>query len=60
MTSTPSAANGARERRDVLPYAETRAYVRRILTLYRSDRHPYDSRIVAPSPFLAPGETGSM
>jgi len=36
------------------PYTETRDYVRRVMRLYRSDRHPYDARVVAPSPFLAP------
>jgi TPR repeat protein len=35
------------------PYPETRDYVRRVLRLFRSERHPYDPRIVEPSPFLA-------
>jgi TPR repeat protein len=26
------------------PYAETQAYVRKVLSLYRSERHPYDAR----------------
>jgi soluble lytic murein transglycosylase-like protein len=34
------------------PYPETRDYVRRVLKLFRSERHPYDSRIVDPSPIL--------
>jgi soluble lytic murein transglycosylase-like protein len=34
------------------PYPETREYVRRVLRLFRSDRQPYDSRIVEPSPIL--------
>jgi len=39
--------------RGIPPYAETRDYVRRILLLYGSDRHPYDARIVTPSPLIA-------
>lgn len=35
--------------RGVPPYPETRGYVQRILTLYRSDTHPFDSSIAAPS-----------
>lgn len=35
------------------PYAETRDYVRRVLRLYRSERHGYDPRAAAPSPILA-------
>ena len=34
------------------PYPETREYVRRVLTLFRSERQPYDARIVEPSPIL--------
>ncbi|MFI4888567.1 MAG: lytic transglycosylase domain-containing protein, partial [Burkholderiales bacterium] len=33
----------------VPPYAETREYVRRVMTLFRSPRHPYDPAIVEPS-----------
>jgi soluble lytic murein transglycosylase-like protein len=40
--------------RGVPPYAETRDYVRRVLRLYRSERHAYDARVAAPSPILAP------
>jgi Transglycosylase SLT domain/Sel1 repeat len=36
----------------VPPYAETRDYVRRVLRLYPSERHPYDATIVGPSPIL--------
>ena len=35
--------------RGVPPYPETREYVRRILRLFRSDRHPYDPQVVEPS-----------
>jgi soluble lytic murein transglycosylase-like protein len=42
------------------PYAETRDYVRRVLRLYRSERHPYDARVVAPAPFLMPPDAGPM
>jgi hypothetical protein len=42
------------------PYQETRDYVRRVLRLYRSDRHPFDARVVAPSPFLTPPDAGPM
>jgi soluble lytic murein transglycosylase-like protein len=31
------------------PYAETQAYVRKVLLLYRSERHPYDARFAAPA-----------
>jgi soluble lytic murein transglycosylase-like protein len=40
------------------PYPETREYVRRVLRLYGSERHPYDRRIVAPSSFLRRSDTG--
>ncbi|HSQ81789.1 MAG TPA: transglycosylase SLT domain-containing protein [Casimicrobiaceae bacterium] len=33
----------------VPPYAETRDYVRRVVQLFRSDYHPYDPNLVAPS-----------
>ena len=42
------------------PYTETRDYVRRVMRLYRSERHPYDARVVAPSPFLSPPAIGPM
>jgi soluble lytic murein transglycosylase-like protein len=35
--------------RGVPPYPETREYVRRILRLFHSDRHPYDPKVVEPS-----------
>ncbi len=38
--------------RGVPPYPETQAYVRRVLGLYRKDRHPYDPRNADPSPVV--------
>lgn len=35
--------------RGIPPYPETRDYVRRVLTLFRRDRHPYDPKVVEPS-----------
>ncbi len=35
------------------PYAETRAYVQRVQRLFRFEHHPYDSRIVDPSPVVS-------
>jgi soluble lytic murein transglycosylase-like protein len=35
--------------RGVPPYPETQAYVRRVLALFRRERHPYDPKIVEPS-----------
>lgn len=43
--------------RGVPPYAETQAYVRRVLRLYRNERHPYDARATDPSPVVAPAAT---
>ncbi len=34
------------------PYPETREYVKRLKTLYRRSRHPYDEKITAPSPII--------
>ena len=39
--------------RGIPPYAETRDYVRRIQRLFRPEIHPYDARIVDPSPIVA-------
>jgi hypothetical protein len=41
--------------RGVPPFAETRDYVQRIQRLFRQDLHPYDARIVEPSPIVAAG-----
>ncbi|MCC6196838.1 MAG: transglycosylase SLT domain-containing protein [Burkholderiales bacterium] len=41
--------------RGVPPYLETREYVKRIQRLFRNDVHPYDARIVDPSPIVAEG-----
>ncbi len=35
--------------RGVPPYPETRDYVKRVVQLFRSDYHPYDPNLVAPS-----------
>ncbi|MHB8724596.1 MAG: transglycosylase SLT domain-containing protein [Casimicrobiaceae bacterium] len=37
----------------VPPYRETRDYVRRVVKLFRSDYHPYDANLVAPSAVAA-------
>ena len=48
-----NAGEGAVDRhRGIPPYAETRAYVKRILQLFREDAHPYDAKVTAPSPEL--------
>lgn len=35
------------------PFAETREYVKRIMVGYRQDEHPFDPKIVEPSPVLS-------
>ncbi|HMW54151.1 MAG TPA: transglycosylase SLT domain-containing protein [Accumulibacter sp.] len=48
-----NAGEGAVNRyRGVPPYAETRGYVQRIISLFKRDDHPYDARITTPSPEL--------
>jgi soluble lytic murein transglycosylase-like protein len=42
--------------RGVPPFRETRDYVRRVLGLFRRDRHPYDPTIVEPSIVAAQAE----
>lgn len=39
--------------RGVPPYAETRNYVRKILSVYNKPTHPYDAGVVDPSPIMA-------
>jgi len=46
-----NAGEGAVNRyRGVPPYAETRGYVQRIMSLFKRDDHPYDARVTTPSP----------
>jgi soluble lytic murein transglycosylase-like protein len=49
-----NAGEGTVERyRGVPPYLETRAYVQRILAAVGSAAQPFDTQVVAPSPYLA-------
>ena len=46
-----NAGEGAVNRyRGIPPYAETRGYVKRIVSLFQREDHPYDRRVTAPSP----------
>jgi hypothetical protein len=45
--------------RGIPPYPETREYVRRILRLFRSDRHPYDPRVVEASAIVGQLSAGA-
>ncbi|HCZ13290.1 MAG TPA: lytic transglycosylase [Candidatus Accumulibacter sp.] len=48
-----NAGEGAVNRyRGVPPYAETRGYVKRIMSLFKRDDHPYDASVTTPSPEL--------
>jgi soluble lytic murein transglycosylase-like protein len=44
----------------VPPYAETRAYVLKVLSGFSHLRHPFDANVVAPSPQLASMRAGFM
>ena len=35
------------------PYAETRDYVKRIMSIFKKGEHPYDPGVVTPSPELS-------
>lgn len=48
-----NAGEGAVNRyRGIPPYAETRGYVKRIMSIFKSDAHPFDPRVTLPSPEL--------
>jgi len=48
-----NAGEGAVNRfRGIPPYAETRGYVKRIMSLFKKDEHPYDPSVTTPSPEL--------
>ena len=48
-----NAGEGAVNRyRGVPPYAETRGYVKRILSIFKKEVHPYDPEVTTPSPEL--------
>ena len=48
-----NAGEGAVNRfRGIPPYAETRGYVKRIMTIFKRDDHPFDRGITTPSPEL--------
>ena len=52
-TAGYNAGEGTVDRyRGVPPYAETRAYVKRIREVFKNDHHPFDPRITEPSPEL--------
>lgn len=38
--------------RGIPPYAETRGYVKRIMSIFKKDEHPYDPGVTTPSPEL--------
>ena len=48
-----NAGEGAVDRhRGIPPYPETRDYVKRVLRLFRLESHPFDARVVRPSPIV--------
>ncbi|EXI68011.1 transglycosylase SLT domain-containing protein [Accumulibacter sp.] len=48
-----NAGEGAVNRyRGVPPYAETQGYVKRIISIFKRDDHPYDAKVTTPSPEL--------
>lgn len=48
-----NAGEGAVNRyKGIPPYAETRDYVKRIMSVFQKDEHPYDPEVTTPSPAL--------
>lgn len=49
-----NAGEGAVNRyRGIPPYAETRGYVKRIMSIFKKDEHPFDPGVTTPSPELS-------
>ncbi|MGI8895479.1 MAG: transglycosylase SLT domain-containing protein [Casimicrobiaceae bacterium] len=54
VAAVGNAGDGAVNRyRGVPPYAETRAYVKQIMRLFKNPHHPFDASVTEPSPEMA-------